>query len=73
MRNEEIIKDIAELIAMAFKYNYKTMTVEKIQEKIKQFNDWNNGVKFYELALNLTQKEQQAICNQVCSWGGLYL
>lgn len=76
MRNEEIINtemigDIAELIKMSFKYDVKPLTKENIQEKIKQFNDWNNENKFYEFALNLTEEELKMIFDQVCAWSGI--
>ena len=73
MRNEEIIKDIVELIQMSFKGNIRSMNVKTIQEKVKQFNEWNNEVKFYEFALNLTEEEQKTICNKVYSWAGFFL
>lgn len=66
--NTEMIGDIAELIKMSFKYDVKPLTKENIQEKIKQFNDWNNENKFYEFALNLTEEEQKMIFDQVCAW-----
>lgn len=66
--NTEMIGDIAELIKMSFKYDVKPLTKENIQEKIKQFNDWNNENKFYEFALNLTEEEQKMVCDQVCAW-----
>lgn len=69
--NAEMIGDIAELIKMSFKYDVKPLTKENIQEKIKQFNDWNNENKFYEFALNLTEEEQKMIFDQVCAWSGI--
>jgi hypothetical protein len=69
--NTEMIGDIAELIKMSFKYGVKPLTKENIQEKIKQFNDWNNENKFYEFALNLTEEEQKMIFDQVCAWSGI--
>ena len=69
--NTEIIGDIAELIKMSFKYDVKSLTKENIQEKIKQFNEWNNENKFYEFALNLTEEEQKMVCDQVCAWSGI--
>jgi hypothetical protein len=69
--NTEMIGDIAELIKMSFKYDVKPLTKENIQEKIKQFNDWNNENKFYEFALNLTEEEQKMIFDQVCAWSGI--
>lgn len=69
--NTEMIGDIAELIKMSFKYDVKPLTKENIQEKIKQFNDWNNENKFYEFALNLTEEELKMIFDQVCAWSGI--
>lgn len=69
--NTEMIGDIAELVKMSFKYEHKSLNKENIQEKIKQFNEWNNENKFYEFALNLTEEEQKMIFDQVCAWSGI--
>lgn len=66
--NTKIIFDIAELIHIYLKNTKKNINIKFIQQKVKEFNDWNNNTKFYDFALNLTEEEQQMICNQVCIW-----
>ena len=69
MRDEDTIKDIAELVKMALQGKNVDKTI--IQNKVKDFCEWNNNIKFYEFALNLTSDEQEAVVNQVCVWCGL--
>jgi hypothetical protein len=68
--NTEIIRDIADLIHICIKNSNESINRKLVQQKVKEFNDWNNSTRFYDFALNLTEEEQQMICNQVCVWWG---